>query len=93
MNDYYKGISFEMFTKAGDKACASLVNKAIRKLNGKAKVTQSEIVVLLQKGMNKISLTHREVGDSEPPYHVARLVNKEISKCGYNWEIDCYDIA
>ena len=85
-------ISYEMFSKQGNKACSSLVKKAIRKIKGKNKVEPLQILDLLKTGMRKIEKKHEEIFDSEPPYHITRLVNKAISENGYSWEIDDYDL-
>ena len=85
-------IDYEMYSKQGNKACSCLVKKAIRKINGKAKVYPPEIIDLLNSGMKKIEKKHEEIFDSEPPYHIARVVNKAIANNGYSWEIDDYDL-
>ena len=88
-----KGVGFEMFSKQGDKACAGLVKKVIRKICGKGKVTQEQLNELLKTGIKKISEKHDEVYDSEPPYHISFYVNKCLESEGYSFKVDSYDIC
>lgn len=78
---------YEMFTKAGDKACQSLVNKAERKIKGAKRITEDEIYSLLSEGLERIRKKHREVGDSEPRYHIRKRVEKFCEEVGYEFDI------
>lgn len=88
-----KVVGFEMFSKAGNKACSSLVKKVCKKICGKAKVNAEQITDILKKGVEKISAKHEEVQDSEPPYHISFYVNKCLEEQGYSFEVDSYDIG
>ena len=77
MNDY------EMFSKSGNNACQSLVNRITKKINGTKRVTADEIETLVKEGMEKIAIKHPEVGDSEPGYHIRGRVDKAMREAGY----------
>jgi hypothetical protein len=79
--------SYEMFTKAGDKACQSLVNKMEKKIKGAKRITEDEINQLLEEGVKKIRAKHREVTDSEPTYHIRKQVEKFCEEVNYDYEI------
>ena len=74
---------FEMFSKAGDKACQSLVNRVTKKIQGKKRVTANDIEVLVYEGMKKIAVKHGEVFDTEPRYHIEARINKTMREAGY----------
>jgi len=88
-----KVVGFEMFSKAGNKACAGLVKRVTRKICGKQRVTADSITEMLKAGIKKISEKHGEVRDSEPPYHIAFYVNKCLEQENYGFDIDSYDIG
>ncbi len=88
-----KVVGFEMFSTAGDKACAGLVKRITRKICGKTRVNQDELTKLIKAGIKKISEKHDEVMDSEPPYHIAFYINKCLEASGYSFEVDSYDIC
>lgn len=79
--------SYEMFTKSGDKACQSLVNKMEKKIKGTKRITEDEINRLLEEGVNKIRIKHGEVRDTEPTYHIRKQVEKFCEEVGYDYEI------
>ena len=83
-----KGLGFEMFSKAGDKACANLVKKITKRICGNMKVTRDEIEEMIEVGMKKISEKHGEVYDSEPPYHIQCYVNNCLKSEGYSFRLD-----
>jgi len=78
-----KKIYFEMFTQAGEKACQGLVNRLTKKIQGKKRLTMTEIEELIDKGMKKIALKHPEVWDTEPRYHIRHAVDKVAIEVGY----------
>jgi hypothetical protein len=77
MNDY------EMFSKSGNNACQSLVNRITKKINGKKRVTATEIETLVDEGMKKIAVKHGEVFDTEPRYHIEARIDKAMREAGY----------
>lgn len=83
--------SYEMFSKAGDKAVHSLTMKVIKKVNGRMKVTKEELDEMIEKGLNKIAEKHGEVHDTEPPSHVAWRVNEALKGNGYGFELSRFD--
>ncbi len=74
---------FEMFTKAGNKACLGLVNRITKKIQGKKRVTAYDIEDLVYEGMKKIAVKHGEVFDTEPRYHIEVRINKAMREAGY----------
>jgi len=84
---------YEMFTKAGNKACESLVKKVIRKIKGQKKVSRELITEMCKIGCKKIEEKFEEVYDSEPPYHIAYCVNKALENEGYYFRVDSYDFS
>jgi hypothetical protein len=74
---------FEMFSKAGDRACQGLVNRITKKIQGKKRVTADDIENLVYEGMKKIALKHGEVFDTEPRYHIEARINKAMREAGY----------
>jgi len=82
---------FEMFSKAGNVACRSLVKKAIKKINGPKRITQEEITQYCTGLIKKVEDKHSEVYDTEPVYHIAELVNKALSDVGYQFKVSRYD--
>lgn len=82
--------NFEMFSKAGNKACQSLVSKAFKKIEGKKRVTQEEIELFMREGIKKIQAKFPEVYDTEPMYHMATEVRKKCEEIGYDYDIDRY---
>ena len=74
---------YEMFSKSGDRACQSLVNRITKKIQGKKRVTAIEIEELIHEGMKKIAVKHGEVWDTEPRYHIEYAINKAMSEAGY----------
>lgn len=81
------GIDFEMFSKAGNKACANLVKKITKIICGNRKVTLTNIEELVEVGINKIAEKHGEVQDTEPPYHIMFYVNNCLKSEGYSFRI------
>lgn len=83
---------YEMFTKAGNKACESLVKKVIRKIKSQQKMTHELILKLCQTGCKKIEEKYPEVYDSEPVFHIATCVNRALKSEGYSFKVDSYDL-
>lgn len=84
--------SYEMFSKAGDKMCHSLVERIEKKVKGKYRVTKEEVLQMISDGIKKISESHDEVNDTEPEYHICSRVNKACKEMGYGFEINRFDI-
>ena len=83
---------FEMFSKAGNSACRSAVKKAIKKITGPKRVTEDEILQYTRDLVSKIADKHGEVEDTEPTWHIAELVNRALSECGYGFKISRYNL-
>lgn len=82
---------FEMFTKAGDNKCHSIVKKALRKIFSAKRVTQDEIEQLVQAECQKAEVKYPEIYDSEPPYHIQFYINKGLVNAGYGFKVDSYN--
>ena len=82
---------FEMFSKAGDNACRSVVKKIIKKINGKKRVTQDEMTQYCSLLIKEVAAKHSEVYDTEPGWHIANLTNKALAEVGYCFEVSRYD--
>ena len=85
-------ISFEMFTKQGDKMCHSLVKKIEKKILSKRRYTKEEVIEMIVDGMKKISEKHGEVYDTEPEYHICSRIEKICQSVGYNFGISRYEL-
>jgi len=81
---------YDMFTKAGDSACESLVKKIEKKIAGKFKVTGEEVLAMIEEGMDKIALKHGEVHDTEPRVEIAHQVSKALQRAGYGFYIGSF---
>jgi len=83
-------MEFEMFSKKGDKACQSLVEKIAKKIHSKRRYTADEIDLMLKEGVAKIEAKHGEVTDTEPRGHIAYRISKELKSAGYSFYFDSY---
>lgn len=81
---------YEMFSKAGNSACESLVKKIEKKIAGRLRVTGEEILAMIESGMDKIAQKHGEVHDTEPRGEIAHHVSKALSKAGYAFFIGSF---
>ena len=81
---------YEMFSKAGDRACHSLVTSASKKILGKKRLTKQEVQELFDNGRKKISVKHGEVFDTEPRYHIARGFNNALKEAGYGFRFNSW---
>lgn len=86
-----KSIGFEMFTNAGDKKCKAITKKALKKVFGKARVTQDQLEELVKAELKKAEVKYPEIYDSEPPYHISYYINKGLDKVGYGFKVDSYN--
>ena len=86
---------YEMFTKTGDRKCQSIVNKLIKKIFSKKRVTMEDIQELAGKEIAKAYMNKKtsEIMDSEPPYHIYFYVDKAVQIAGYDWNWDSYNIT
>jgi hypothetical protein len=82
---------FEMYSKAGNNACRSVVKKAINKITGTKRVTQEEITQYCTNLIKKVEVKHGEVYDTEPVWHIAELINQSLTEVGYGFKLSRYD--
>jgi hypothetical protein len=83
---------FEMFTKSGNNACRSVVNKAIKKIMGKSRITEASLLEYCRGLVAKVAEKHGEVRDTEPGWHISQHINRSLVEAGYSFEISRYDL-
>lgn len=76
---------FEMFSKAGENACRSIVRAAWKKLAGPRRITAQEMYDYLKVRMDKTSGKHPEVWDTEPREKIYWLVAKKAKEYDYDY--------
>lgn len=88
-------LDFEMFTKAGNKKCQSITRSVIKKIFGKKRLSQEEVIELaaskIRKVMNKPGF--EEILDSEPPYHIKHYIVRACEIAGYSYDFDRFDLS
>ena len=77
-------MEFEMFSKAGDRACQTQLNKIVKFIEKGNRVTPDVIEKMYIDAMKKIAIKHGEVYDTEPGYHMRARIRKAL-------ETNCYD--
>ncbi len=82
---------FEMYSKAGNNVCRSIVNKAFKKIEGSKRITLEELNEQIRKGMEAVQEKHEEIYDTEPRCHIEDLVNKKLQETGYSFRVSRYD--
>lgn len=82
-------ISYEMYSKAGDRACHRLVTQIHRRLESRKRYTRDEIMQMIYDGMRSIAEKHGEVYDTEPRQHIFHRVNNDFKRI-YGGDLD-YD--
>ncbi len=81
---------YEMFSKAGDKACDTLVNNLQKRILSSERVTADGIARAINEGMMQIRSKHPEVDDTEPRGHICHETSKALKDAGYGFFIDSY---
>lgn len=69
--------SYEMFTKAGDRACHAIVKAALRLPLGS---TDADIYKLVRERMKKLQSKHPEINDSEPGGHIVFRIGRATGR-------------
>ena len=77
-------MSFEMYTKAGDSACQTQLNKIVKFIEKGNGVTPEVISTMYNDAMKKIAIKHREVYDTEPEWHLKDRIRKCLSTNFYD---------
>lgn len=71
-------MSFEMYTKAGDSACQTQLNKIVKFIEKGKGITPEVINSMYNNAMKKISIKHGEVYDTEPAWHLRDRIRKAL---------------
>jgi len=84
-DEYLDKYKFEMYTKAGDNACRSIVRAAWKKLGGTKRISGQEMFDYVKERMDVVKVKHPEVYDTEPNYHIYLLVAKKAKEYEYDF--------
>jgi hypothetical protein len=77
-------MSFEMYTKAGNTACQSQLNKIVKFIQTGKGITPEVINIMYVDAMKKIAIKHREVYDTEPEWHLKDRIRKALQENYYD---------
>jgi hypothetical protein len=77
-------MSFEMYTKAGDSACQTQLNKIVKFIEKGKGITPEVINSMYEDAMKKIAIKHREVYDTEPEWHLKDRIKKALENNFYD---------
>jgi len=77
-------MSFEMYSKAGDTACQTQLNKIVKFIQTGKGVTPDVIETMYDDAMKKIAVKHREVYDTEPEWHLKDRIRKALQENYYD---------
>jgi hypothetical protein len=83
--EYLDNYYFEMFSKAGEAACRSVVRAAWKKLSGRTRVTGKEMANFVETIMGEKSKRFPEIWDTEPREHIRHLIAKKAEECEYDF--------
>ncbi len=86
-----KDYDFEMFSKAGNNACRSLVQRLFKIIGGRYRISEEDLIEIIRERINKLQKSHPEIGDTEPGYHIQELVNAKLNEIGYSFRVSRYD--
>lgn len=87
-----KSYDFEMFTPEGNQAVGEAVARIFKKLELKTRYTKNQVFDLILAETGKVQKKHPEVNDSEPEYHIVKLVREKCQEIGYNYEFERFDV-
>jgi len=71
-------MSFEMYSKAGDTACQTQLNKIVKFIESGKGVTPDVIETMFDTAREKIKVKYPEVYDTEPRYHLISGIKKAL---------------
>jgi predicted Ser/Thr protein kinase len=71
-------MSFEMYSKAGDTACQTQLNKIVKFIESGKGITPDVIETMYDDAVKKIAIKHREVYDTEPHWHLKDRIKKAL---------------
>jgi hypothetical protein len=77
-------MSFEMYTKAGDSACQTQLNKIVKFIEKGKNITPDVIKDMYYDAMKNVSAKHPEVCDTEPEWHLRDRIKKALEKNFYD---------
>jgi len=85
-DQYLDSYYFEMFSKAGEAACRSVVRAAWKKLAGKKRVTGKEMAIFVETMMGEKSKKYPEIWDTEPRDKIRYLISKKAEEYEYDFK-------
>ena len=77
-------MSFEMYSKAGDTACQTQLNKIVKFIEKGKGVTPEVIETMFDDARKKISVKYPEVYDTEPRCHLISGIKKALDDNFYD---------
>ena len=83
--EYLDNYYFEMFSKAGEAACKSIVRAAWKKLASRTRITAAEMDLHLADQMKKKAVKYPEIWDTEPREKIRYLVSKKAREYDYDF--------
>ena len=83
--EYLESYYFEMFSKAGEAACRSIVRAAWKRLASRTRITAAEMDQYLSDQMKKKAVKYREIWDTEPREKIRYLVSKKAREYDYDY--------
>jgi hypothetical protein len=75
-------IRYEMFSEAGEAACARMVDEIIEEIR-LGKLRRPQLENRINRGCNQVEKEHGEVWDTEPQYEIAAVISMECEKQGW----------
>ena len=82
---------YSMFSKAGNRAVTSMVDKIRKRIDGAKKVTEDQILKLIRAGIEKVEQKHEEIFDTEPQYAIQDSINDCLRRNSYAFRISRWD--
>jgi hypothetical protein len=77
-------MSFEMYSKAGDTACQTQLNKIVKFIEKGKGVTPEVIETMFDTAREKIKVKYPEVYDTEPRCHLISGIKKALDNNFYD---------
>lgn len=85
-------VDFEMFTEEGNEACTQAYQNIYDVIFGSKFIPEAELKAVVKAEIKQVSLTHREVYDTEPEWHFVDRINMALETKGYGYRIARNDL-